>query len=96
MLSTIMCELPNFLKYTKQCFKYSGIGHTQGSCENTLNCVRCGGNHHKKDCKNGFTDLQIQIQIYRYFLYLTLSNIYEQVLNLWLSMNLFESIILIT
>ena len=51
-----VCELPNFLKYTKQCFKCWGFGHTQDSCENTLNCVRCGGNHHKKDCTNEFTD----------------------------------------
>ena len=51
------CELPHFLKYTKQCFKCWSFGHTKDSCDKDTMCVKCGSNHHKNDCASSFSDL---------------------------------------
>jgi hypothetical protein len=33
-----------------QCFNCQKVGHTSSSCPNSTVCLRCGGNHHHKDC----------------------------------------------
>jgi hypothetical protein len=51
------CEIPHFIRHTKQCQKCFNFGHDLNSCSNNKKCRNCSSTEHEiKDCEKNYDE----------------------------------------